>query len=221
MKQKLLCTLCIGLFTASSFAVVELYEEPPVGDAYVDSVQTNTNFNTETLQIQGFGAETPPFGPDLVSIQQSYLKFDVSSLAGKTIQSAVFGVYLLNDSDYETPSLQLNYVGDDSWTETGITWANKPSSIEMIGTPELTDTIDRYYEWNVFDTWHGDENSDGFVTYMLNVNQQDVDNYAYFASRENTAYQPFLRIEYIPEPATMLLLGLGVSLVRKQRTARQ
>ena len=127
-------------------------------------------------------------------------------------------MYLLEDSGYFTPSLQLHYVNDDTWTETDLTWSNAPDSTEMIGTPEQADEAGRYYEWNVFPDWQSDELTDGFVTYMLTVGQADLDNYAYFASAENSVNQPYLRITYIPEPSTLLLLGLGCVLTRLARS---
>ena len=218
----LIAVVIVMPMSTNLLAVVDLYDEAPVDDAYVDSGQPNDNFNTDTLQIQGFGDEIPPVGPDLDSDEQSFLKFDVSSLEGKTLLSAVFGLYLSDASSYFTPSMQLSYVGDDAWSEDGITWTNSLPLVTdavAIGTSEQTDELGRYYEWDVFEDWNDDELAGGFVSYMLTIEQEGFDNYAYFPSSEAIANQPYLRIEYIPEPATLILLGLGTMLIRKRRNA--
>lgn len=216
MNKIVVFTIGFLWFMSPTLLGVELYDEAPVDDAYVDSGLPGGNFGLETLQIQGFGPETPvPPDFDPVSIQQSYLKFDVSILQEKTLLSAVFGVHLMDFSHYATPSLQLHYVDDDNWSELGLTWNNRPLNTTLLGTIEQTDETGRYYEWDVFDDiLNNDRVTDGFASYMLSIGNEDLDNYAHFPSREASGFQPYLRIEYIPEPATLTLLGLGTALIR-------
>lgn len=218
MKYLRLITVCIVLFPATNLlAVVDLYDQSPVEDAYVDDVRPDTTYNTTALQIQGFGGD-PILLSNVDSVQRSFLKFDVSSLEGKTLLSAKFGIYLNDSSGYSPPSLQLYHVGD-GWDESSITWNNSASLVadaSAIGSDEQVDSV-RYYEWNVFPNWDSADITDGYVSYMLTVGQQDLNNYAYFNSSENSEFKPYLRIEYIPEPASVALLGLGAVLFRKRR----
>ena len=211
MKYQNLIAIAIIMF--STTCVFAMYDEAPVEDAYVDSLQTSTTFNSETLQVQGAGS-----GFFVKSVQHSFLKFDVAPLEGKTILSAKFGIYLNDFSSFSSPSLQLYHV-DDQWSQSGITWDNSSSLVTgaaMIGTKDQIDALG-YYEWDVFASWDYGDLSDGYVSYMLTVGQQGLDNYAYFYSSESSVNQPYLRIEYIPEPASIAMLGLGSFLLGKRR----
>lgn len=201
-------------------------------DAYVDDVQNDSTFNTDTLQIQGFNHIDPDPFPDseVESVQQSFLQFDVSWLEEKTVIGAYFGIYLNAYSEYASPSMQLHYVSNDLWDEDTITWDTKPASSDLIGSPEQVseDNLDNYYEWTIFkegsgfdDYWNNSDITDGFVSYMLTAGAENINNYAYFTSGNSSTNQPYLRIEYIPEPATVVLLGLGAALIRGKKLVRR
>jgi hypothetical protein len=234
MKYLNIIVLSIAIiFSASLPAGVDTVTFGASDDAYVDSVDTGLTFNSETLQIQGFSG-TSSFGVE--SVQRSFLKFAVVGLEDKTILSVRFRVYL-NPNDWSNfplpPAIQLSYVGDDSWTEgnsnptnnNGINWINQPSDsdITLIDEPVAIDDF-RYYEWPLYlkdsgfdDYWYDDHLAgDGFASYRLTVGSPDIPSYAYFSSDEG-ANRPELIIEYIPEPATLILLGLGTMLIRKRR----
>jgi hypothetical protein len=80
-------------------------------DARVDSSVPTTNFGTVALRVDG--------SPDV----RSYVKFDTTSLTG-TIQSVTLRIYATSS---QTLGFDVYAVGDSSWTETGLTYANQPS----------------------------------------------------------------------------------------------
>ncbi len=83
----------------------------PIADAKVDSSTPGTNFATSALRVDG--------SPDV----RSYLKFDTSAIAGN-VQSATLRVWA---TSAQVVGYDVYAVGDSSWTETGITYANRPS----------------------------------------------------------------------------------------------
>lgn len=62
----------------------------------------------------------------------SYLKFDLSSLAGKTLISAKLRVKVATDTSSGTQ--RVKGVTNTSWSESTITYANRPSLGSSLGT---------------------------------------------------------------------------------------
>ena len=94
----------------------------PTADAYVSNSATGTNFGTaQNLLVDG----SP--------LQVSYLKFDLASLAGKTITSATLRLKV-NDASTNTQSVKA--VSSTSWVENTINWNNRPA----VGTSQATIT---------------------------------------------------------------------------------
>src|SRR4030042_5217596 len=79
-------------------------------DARVLESNPTTNYGMTTR----LGIDTPG--------EESYLRFTVSGVTSG-IQSATLRLYVTNGSS-NGPSL---YLTDNSWTETGITWNNRPA----------------------------------------------------------------------------------------------
>ncbi|HEX7346877.1 MAG TPA: DNRLRE domain-containing protein, partial [Candidatus Limnocylindrales bacterium] len=91
----------------------------PVADAHVAPAAPNNNYGaTNPLRTrEGTGTTSDP-------AYRAYLKFDVGSLAGKTIQSVTLRLFVPADP---TPNVQNVYpVSDSSWGESTITNANAP-----------------------------------------------------------------------------------------------
>ena len=193
-------------------------------DAFADEGEPGTNFNTERLQIQGFSG-TSLFGVE--SVQQSFLKFGVPGLEEKTILKVRFRVYL-NEAEWSNvpipPTLQLSWLENDSWDESTLDWDNRPIDLQVKPIGESKSIGDfGYQEWllyqkdTIFDFWENDHlEADPRASYMLTVGNPDLTSFAYFSSKEG-ANQPELIIDYIPEPATLALLGLGAALLRMRK----
>jgi hypothetical protein len=102
-------------------------------DSYVSSGATGTNFGTGTV-----------LGVDNSPVEAAYLKFDLSAYAGRTLQSATLQLRSAGSGSTGTQNVKLLATGaDENWTETGITYTNRPAlgttSIGRLG-PTTTNT---------------------------------------------------------------------------------
>jgi Carbohydrate binding domain/Cellulase (glycosyl hydrolase family 5) len=85
----------------------------PVADSYVYSSYPSTNYGTSTvLRSKGSPAVA------------SYMKFDLRSLAAKTITSAKLRMKVTNTS---ADKHAVRFASDTSWSESAITWNNRPA----------------------------------------------------------------------------------------------
>ncbi|WP_308216195.1 CBM96 family carbohydrate-binding protein [Pseudarthrobacter raffinosi] len=98
-------------------------------DSYVTSGAPGTNNGTSTI-----------LGVDNSPVEVTYLKFDLSAYAGRTIESATLQLRSAGSGSTGTQNIKL--VADDSWTETGITYSLRPALGTSIGTlgPTTTNT---------------------------------------------------------------------------------
>ena len=85
----------------------------PVADARVEEANPGVNFGTSFLRVDGAG------DPDV----ETYLRFDVSGLTGPVASAKLRFVTTTNSSD--GPAVFT--AADNSWSEAGITWSNRPS----------------------------------------------------------------------------------------------
>jgi RHS repeat-associated protein len=88
------------------------------GDTYAYSFQPSTSFSTQ---------DKVRLGTDSSGTNQAYMRFDVSSLAGQNIQSAIWNGYFSSSvqtgfrTDYNIHPVSA------SWTASTLTWSNKPA----------------------------------------------------------------------------------------------
>ncbi|MHA7239780.1 CBM96 family carbohydrate-binding protein [Arthrobacter sp. TMS1-12-1] len=94
---------------------------PAAADTYVSSGAPTTNFGTSVM-----------LGVDSSPVEASYLKFDLSPYAGRTIESAT--LQLRSAGSGSTGTQNVKVVATDSWTEGGITYSNRPALGTSIGT---------------------------------------------------------------------------------------
>jgi endo-1,3-1,4-beta-glycanase ExoK len=97
----------------------------PIADAYVqDGVTATTNFSgSPTLLVKNGAAGNK---------QNSYLKFDLSNIAAPVLQATLYLTPTAMSSD-KTVNV-ANYVSDNSWTASGITWNNQPPIIARLSS---------------------------------------------------------------------------------------
>ncbi|WP_115788316.1 DUF7594 domain-containing protein [Arthrobacter silvisoli] len=99
-------------------------------DSYVSSAPPGTNFGTSAT-----------LGVDNSPVEVTYLKFDLSPYAGRTLESAT--LQLSVGANASTGKQNVKLVADDSWTESGITYNNRPAPGTGIGTlgPTKVNTV--------------------------------------------------------------------------------
>lgn len=94
----------------------------PSADAHVRAKDPKDNNATSTTM-------TADFNPDKII----YLKFNTSSIKGKTIDSAILSVRL-SGSTSTSVKQNIKLVSDQSWTENGLNYENRPSLGQIVGS---------------------------------------------------------------------------------------
>ena len=92
----------------------------PAADAFVDAAQASSNFGTSAILRTYVSPE-----------QRSYLRFNVTGLGGQTITRATLRLYANGSS---AAGYTVSGVGDTGWSETGITYNNKPALGALLDT---------------------------------------------------------------------------------------
>ncbi len=117
-------------------------------DAYVrDGTNAGTAFGSTDPTV--LVTKISPSG-QLNNNRESYLTFDISSISG-SISSASLRVFG-NTEDTRDANVPVGAysVSNTSWSESTITWNNKPAtSSSALATATVTDNTGRYYSWNV------------------------------------------------------------------------
>jgi PKD repeat protein len=148
----------------------------PSADAYVKSSSENGNYGTSSeLRVKNSS-----------SIYQSYLRFNVNSLAGPWVLSAKLRLYATDGG----PDGGALYSVATGWTESGITWATAPS---IGGAPIATGAATTSGQWREIDVTSVVR---GTGTYDFGLTGSSS-NSAYYSSRQG-ANPPQLVIQTSP-----------------------
>jgi subtilisin family serine protease len=180
----------------------------PAADAYVrDGTYAGTNFGTATTVVVKNSASA---GTNRIS----YVRFPLTSVNG-TVNSAKLRLYgsrpaatTVTDSAYA--------VSSNSWTETGITWNNKPAVGAKQGTGIVITTTAGYQEWDVT-SFVKSQKAAGATAVSLAV-QMDApvtDSPDTFNSREAASNRPQLVVNAATgQPTTVNLSAAADAYVR-------
>ena len=145
-------------------------------DARVVEASPGSNFGTETTLIADGGAD-----PDV----ESYLKFDVSGVSG-----SVTNVKLRLHTNSAASSASANgpavYGTGTGWTETGITWSNRPARSTAALEDKGAVTANTWLDYDVTGAGIAGDGSYGFV-----VATSSSDG-TVFDSREAASFRPEL-----------------------------
>ena len=164
-------------------------------DAYVNSSSPDTNYGSAISVNVSANSEQ-----DFV-----YIMFDLSTIPpGASIMSANLSVYLSSTGGniYSADRIGAYYCSDNTWSEQGISWNNKPSF-----SPNPTDSwsfgvsyfVGVYKSWNVTADVRTAQSS-GLITEVLKFSSKTGDGYAVFQAREG-ANIPELEVEYSLSPS--------------------
>lgn len=157
-----------------------------IADSYVDELHPANNNGTQTtLQVENVSKHG----------LESYIKFTVTGISG-TIQSAKLRVYLTSRSMSNGPA---GYATSNTWTETGITWNNRPARLGSALDNKGSITKDTWISYNVAPRITGN-NTYSFVLVA------DTTDQISFSSREG-GHPPQLVISYIPITKTPTPIG--------------
>ncbi len=160
-------------FTVASVSNPVTVTVNPVADALVDSVTATTNYGTtNSLRADGSPAS------------QSYLKFTLTGISAP-VTSARLRVFAFSSTN-DGPSVLTT---STTWTETGVTWANRPASIGAAVDDARVIATQTWQEYNVASLVTGN----GTYSFALVPTSSDgVD----FYSRERATNRPELIVTY-------------------------
>jgi Calx-beta domain-containing protein/glycosyl hydrolase family 99 len=184
-----------GLFIGRADAATQTFL--PVADAYVRSDMSASNFGgVNRLQV------------DSSPIRRSYLRFDLSSLpAGSAITKATLRLYVAYFCSSSSPGWQARTLGNNTWQEGTITYANAPTSFSspLANPPGWSSCT-----WTQADLPSGSLPTRGLNSYVVTTPSS---SHREFHSRENTN-DPQLVVTYTtPTPSlpALSITDVGVT----------
>jgi hypothetical protein len=188
-------------------SVVPLYVSVPAvdpsADAYVrDGSNANTNYGgAADLVVKRDSATNSGFN------RQAYLKFDTATLTGP-VGKAILRVYGKFDTGSGGTALSA-YAVPTTWSETGITWNNRPAlGAKQGGSVTVTPTV-QYYEFDV-SAYVRSERAAGRTTVSFALTgDAGVSPTTTFSSRTDVKGKPQLLL--MGAPTTRLNAGGGAT----------
>ncbi len=147
---------------ASDIQVTPVYKDPLSLDASADAYvrggdYADINYGSEpTIEIKNRSA-------NLSDDHQGFIKFDLSSLP-ETVSSAKLKIYV--NTNRGGTIHNCSFIEDDSWTETGITYNNRPA----VGTKLNSKGVPNAGDWITFDVTNQvitEKKGDGIISFQI------------------------------------------------------
>lgn len=162
-------------------------------DAYVrDGSNATTTFGSTDAAL--LVTKVAPAG-QANNNRESYLLFDLSSVTG-TVTGATLKVNGHTEDTRDANIVVGAYtVSNTSWTESAITWNNKPASAtSALATATVTDATARYYNWNVASYIQSELAAGRTKVSFVLKNQQETQGRLLWNSKETGSNAPQLTI---------------------------
>lgn len=136
-------------------------------------------------------------------------------------------VYLnayIEEGTYTGPlTIEAYHISDDGWIGSELTWANQPYLNGAIATLLATQTIDHVgptgvpkITWDLLadgspylDIWKTQDLTDGAISIMFKISGTDLGKVILYQGNFSLTLEGNQGPSTVPEPASMLLLGLG------------
>jgi 2',3'-cyclic-nucleotide 2'-phosphodiesterase (5'-nucleotidase family) len=131
--------------TATASITGATYALAPLADAQVASGSAAANFGTTTNLFVESSTAAGTFG-----IERAWLKFSLAGIpSGSIISNATLQLWNWKSTGVSLP-VEVRSGSNDSWTETGITYANQPAFGGVLDTQTLASgAVNAWYGWNV------------------------------------------------------------------------
>lgn len=156
----------------------------PVADAWVQNNGLAANPVDQYLLVKNSSNNTLD--------REAFLRFDATASGLSTCSNAKLRLWKIrNDSGASTP-ITLYPVTDDTWTETAITWANRPAKGTALGSTAIAAQA-AYYEWDVTAWVAANLAGDKLISFAL-ADAGALDNTIGFNSKDAAANLPQLLI---------------------------
>lgn len=160
-------------------------------DAYVQSgTSANTNFGTVTNLMVKY--ETPASNYN----REGLIRFDLSSYTRSLDEAELVLTPVGVGTDIASSSFQVKLVSDDTWTEGGVTWNNKPSGGTVLGTISGSAiAVGQPILINLNAAVAQELAGDGKLSVVIVSTVAGAQRYLQFGSRESGADAPVLRLQ--------------------------
>ncbi|GAA3571400.1 hypothetical protein GCM10022395_21130 [Snuella lapsa] len=153
-------------------------------DAYVRSgSHANNTYNNTNLEVKN---DVEGYA------RQTYLKFDLSSIDRKIISAKLQLVPKLGTDPDNGVIHDVKFVSNDNWSETSITWNNKPSASTLLDSQTVQKT-GTAISWDVTVQAESERLGDGYLSIQLSSNSNTYINYG---SRESGGNKPKLILKF-------------------------
>jgi hypothetical protein len=163
----------------------------PIADSYIrDGSYANNNYDIEEALIVKANVSSG-------YRRQAYLKFNVNDIAANFTSAKLRMKIKYANTDVSTARWQLEFVPINTWTETELTWANRPASTSVIGT--ISGVSSGFVEWDVKATLQQLLNSGNqeMSLKLINTVINEKGDVGFYARETNNADdRPMIIIEY-------------------------
>lgn len=166
---------------------------PAQQDAYVrDGTNAGTTFGT--TDAANLITKVAPAG-QLNNNRETYLTFDLSSVSG-TVTAATLKIFGHTESTSDANVAVGAYaVSSTTWTESTITWNNKPAGASAaLATATVTDATGRYYNWNITSYIQSEMAAGRTKVSFVLKNQQETSGRLLWNSKETGSNAPQLTL---------------------------